>query len=201
VCGCMLGRLRHDHVIQTRDARPGDKLLLSKSLPLEAISIIAHERPERLDLNESDLERARNLIKNPGIAIVREARLALSCGGVTAMHDPTEGGLATGLHELAEAAGCGLTIDYASLPFDQLARQVLEPFAIDPLGAIASGSLLLSCAPDKAEVILAAWQQAGIQASLIGTLTADKQRLLVRDGQTIELPSFTTDEITKVFHE
>ncbi|OPZ60602.1 MAG: Hydrogenase isoenzymes formation protein HypE [Deltaproteobacteria bacterium ADurb.Bin510] len=199
VCGCMLGRLRHDHVIQTRDARPGDKLLLSKNLPLEAISIIAHERPERLDLNPDDLQRARNLIKNPGISVVREARLALSCGGVSAMHDPTEGGLATGLHELAEAADCGLRIDYASLPFDPLARQVLEPFAIDPLGAIASGSLLLACAPDKADAILAAWRQAGVQGSLIGALTADKQRRLVRDGQTIELPSFSADEITKVF--
>jgi len=199
VCGCMLGRLKHDHVIQTRDARPGDKLLLSKSLPLEAISIIAHERPERLELGPADLERARNLIKNPGISVVREARLALAVGGVTAMHDPTEGGLATGLHELAEASGCGLVVDYESLPLDQLTAQVLAPFAIDPLGAIASGSLLLACAPDKAGAILTAWRQAGIRGSLIGEITADQQHLLVKGGQTIELPSFAADEITKVF--
>ena len=52
---------------------------------------------------------------------------------------------------------------------------------------------------NRAGAILTAWRQAGIRGSLIGEMTADHQHLLVKGGQTIELPSFAADEITKVF--
>ncbi len=199
--GFMIGTLAADNIIRTRDAKPGDVVMLSKGIPLEACSILAKEKPEQLDLSPEDLARAQRLIHEPGISVVHDARLALGHGGVTAMHDPTEGGLATGLLELSKACGHGIEVYYENIPMLDLAEKILKPFDIDPLGAIASGSLLLTCEEDAAPGILDAWQSDGINGAIIGRITASKERLLHRGGATIELPIFAADEIAKVFAE
>lgn len=90
--GFMVGTLSQHGVIRSSDARPGDAILLSKGIPIEATSLLAREFPGKLGLDDAALRRAQNLIYDPGISITRDALIALSCGGVTAMHDPTEGG-------------------------------------------------------------------------------------------------------------
>ena len=99
-------------------ARPGDALLITKAIALEGTALIARECPERLGdmLTQHELDRCRRLLHEPGISIVREARLALEVGGVHALHDPTEGGLAAGLRELAEASQVGLIVEQAEIP-------------------------------------------------------------------------------------
>lgn len=89
--GFMVGTLSQHGVIRSSDARPGDAILLSKGIPIEATSLLAREFPGKLGLDDAALRRAQNLIYDPGISITRDALIALSCGGVTAMHDPTEG--------------------------------------------------------------------------------------------------------------
>jgi len=145
------------------------------------------------------LKQAQNLIYDPGIGVTRDARIALETGGVTAMHDPTEGGLATGLFELAGASGCGMEVHLEHIPLIALAEKILPVFSIDPLGALASGSLIVCCRPEYAQAILAAWSQAGICGANIGTITSSQGLILYRDGKQTPLPQFRTDEITKAF--
>src|SRR5690606_8936822 len=98
--------------------------------------------------------------------------------------DPTEGGLATGLLELATASGCGVEVHGEKIPVLTISGGILKAFSMDPLGALASGSLIVCCRDDAAEVILNAWDQAGIAGTRIGTMTASPELVLYRHGKT-----------------
>jgi len=196
--GCMIGYLKGE-IIGASGAKPGDIVLLSKAIPLEAVSILARQIPDRLGLNETTLEQARNLIFAPGISVVKEASIAAALGA-TAMHDPTEGGLATGLMELARASGCGLEVDASKIPVLPIAVSILPGLGIDPLGAIASGSLIACCHPEKAAPILEAWQAAGIQGTAIGRITSGGLDML-KDGAVIPLPEFDRDELARFMEQ
>ncbi|MBN1635239.1 MAG: AIR synthase family protein [Deltaproteobacteria bacterium] len=199
VTGFMIGTLATDKVIRTSGARPGNLILLSKSIPLEALALLAREVPDRIDLDTESLAKVRDLIYDPGLSVVKEARLALEQGAVSAMHDPTEGGLATGLLELARASGCGLEVYREKIPIMEQAAKILPAFDIDPLGAIASGSLLVCCEPEGAHNILNAWRGASISGAIIGRITAEPELKLYHNGICEEFPVFETDEIAKVF--
>jgi hydrogenase expression/formation protein HypE len=197
--GFMVGTLLGEGVVRTSDACPGNLVLLSKSIPIEAACIIAREKPDMLDLEPERLNRAQNLIYNPGISVVKEAHIALKQGGVTAMHDPTEGGLATGLREIAQACGYGITVEEESIQVLDLAEPILARFAIDPLGALASGSLLVCCKEDSAGKILSAWDKNGVPGAVIGRITKETDMILRRGGKDYPMPEFASDEITKIF--
>ncbi|MBN2297997.1 MAG: hypothetical protein JXM72_05360, partial [Deltaproteobacteria bacterium] len=196
--GFMIGTLAGDNIIRTSGACPGNLVLLTKSIPIEGIAVMAQEKSDKLGLDSKSLEKARNLIYDPGISVLQEARIALAQGGVTAMHDPTEGGLATGLREIAAACGYGITVDKESIPILDLAKQILPRFAIDPLGVLASGSLLVCCEHASAQKIISAWKGNGIPGSVIGRITHEKDMVLVYEGKKEMLPEFAADEITKV---
>ena len=84
-----------------------------------------------------------------------EAEIARRSGKVTALHDPTEGGLASAVRELAMVSGAGVEIDAEAVPILAETRAVADALGIDPLGMLASGSLLIAtptggCAKDRA---------------------------------------------------
>ena len=197
--GFMIGTISGHGIIRSSGANPGDAILLSKGIPLEATALLAREFAHKLGLDENTLKKAQDLIYTPGISVVADARIALATGGVTAMHDPTEGGLATGLSELAGASGCGLEVYLERVPIIEHSKKILSVFSLDPLGALASGSLIVCCKPENAGAILAAWEEAGIFGALIGTMTALPDLILYRDGKPEPLPVFKADEITKAF--
>ncbi len=197
--GFMIGVMGEGALSRPSGAGPGDLILLSKRIPIEAVAVIASEASHRLDIGEQTLAEARSLIHDPGISIFKEARLAWDHGGVTAMHDPTEGGLATGLRELALASGCGVEAYADRIPVLPIAEKILPRFSIDPLGALASGSLMVCCEEHSAEGIVAAWAEKGIEGSIIGRLTEARDMVLVQDGARTGLPEFPADEVTKIF--
>ena len=202
VAGQMLGEVAKDKLVLTRNARPGDDLLLTKSIAIEATAIIATEKRHLLQevLSPAKLDRLGNYLRDPGISIVPEARIAVEMGGVHAMHDPTEGGIATGLWELAQAANVGLEIFADALPINSDCRMLCERFDLDPLGVIASGSLLMAVDVDISKSLREALRQNNIEASIIGRVTeADFGVQLVGPGSNHTLPTFARDEITKLF--
>lgn len=93
VVGQMLGEVAPDGLVTAAGARPGDVLLLTKSIAIEGTALLARELSTRLVklLSADELQRCRDLLRLPGISVVREARLALEIGGVHALHDPTRG--------------------------------------------------------------------------------------------------------------
>ncbi len=203
VVGVLIGEVAHDRLITTAGARVGDVVLLVKGLPIEATAIIAREKAEELrrrGYDESFLQRARNYLYEPGISVVAAARLAAEHPGVHAMHDPTEGGLATGLHEMAFAAGTGLILEADRVPILPEGQRLCAEFGLDPLGAIASGGLIVAAEPQAVEGLLCKYAQAGIPCTVIGECVPPEQGLtLLRDGIRRPLPRYDTDEITKVF--
>jgi hydrogenase expression/formation protein HypE len=192
--GFMIGTLE-GRPLGASKANPGDAILLSKAIPIEAVSIIARQMPEKLGLDEETLNKAKNLIHDPGISIIKEASIAAKLGA-TALHDPTEGGLATGLMELARASGCGVEVDLNSIPVLGIAHDMFDRLGIDPLGAISSGSLLACCPFEKAQVIINAWHAQGIEGAAIGSVTKSGL-VLIRNGKKESLPEFSRDELAR----
>jgi hydrogenase expression/formation protein HypE len=204
VVGTMLGEVEPGGLVSTDGARPGDVLLLTKGIAVEGTAIIAREKRAELAGRVPDalLARCAGFLHEPGISVVPEAQLAcrVAGNGVHAMHDPTEGGVITGLHELAAASGCGLEVVGHQLPVLPETRAVCEPFGLDPLGLIASGSLLAAVAPGSAGELISALREAGIQAADIGrVLPAGAERVIIWGDERRPLPMFPRDELARLF--
>jgi hydrogenase maturation factor len=203
VAGCMLGEVEKDRLVTTGGATEGDVLLLTKGVPLEGAAILARERSaeaERRGVAADVIARARDFLRHPGISVLPEARVACGTARVHAMHDPTEGGLATACWELAQAAEVGVRVNREQIPVLPEGRILCETFRLDPLGTIASGSLLLSVSASDADRVVAACRDAGIACAAIGKVTPASEGVsLVSGGIARPMPSFPQDEITKVF--
>lgn len=198
VVGFMLGETDKARLVTTGGAQPGDVVLLTKGIPIEATSIIAREKRAALNgvFDDQFLDRAADFLKTPGISVVKDAHLACEAGGVTAMHDPTEGGLATALWELAEASGCQVRMERAEWPILEEGRQLCAHFGLDPLAAIASGALLFTVRPDSVQVVSQALTAAGIPVFRLGLMAAGDVDVQVA-GARLARPD--RDEIARLF--
>jgi len=144
--GALPGTVKRDALITPKGAKAGDRLLLTKSVPIDGTSILARECVDRLRtvLIEEELITAQNFLSEPGIGVVRDARIAVGAGTVTAMHDPAEGGLNAALWELAEASRPSLHMDLADVPVAPISARICAAFGFDPLETISSGALLIA---------------------------------------------------------
>ncbi len=204
VVGQMLGEVGRDDIVRSSGLRREDDLLLTKGLAIEATAIIAREKSADLLRNEWSLEevdRCADYLDEPGISVVADARLAVASGDVHAMHDPTEGGVATGLMEMATASNVGLEIFADALSVSEETERLCTLFDLDPFGAISSGAMLIGCAPASKTAIVAALADAGIPCAHIGKAKAPDFGLHLRaaDGGLRDLPRFEVDEIVRLF--
>jgi hydrogenase maturation factor len=201
--GTMLGEVAKDKLVTTGGARIGDAIVLTKGVPLEGAAIIAREKgPELIarGVPAPLVARAKKLLRQPGLSVLPEAEIACELATVHAMHDPTEGGVATALRELADAAGVGLRIDRSRIIVIPEGAALCRAFGLDPLGTIASGALLMTLAPAEAGIVIHALAREGIDSHYIGQVVPREQGLLLVDGTRQEpLPTFEQDEITKIF--
>jgi hydrogenase maturation factor len=204
VMGTLLGIVPPDRLVRPDAALPGDVLVLTKRIAVEATSIIAREKAAELSgvFDPVFVQRCRDFLHTPGISVLREAQIAVEVGGVHAMHDPTEGGVATALWELAQAAHLDMTVDAATVPFYDETRQLCAHFGLNPWGVIASGSLLLAVEPAYADRAVDALKRQQIEATVIGRMLerSDQPIVLAQypDGAR-PLPPFERDEITRLF--
>jgi hydrogenase expression/formation protein HypE len=201
VVGCMLGEVMPERLVRSDGAQPGDVLIVTKGIAVEGTAIIAREKADDLaGLDRSLLERCQGFLYDPGISVVRDAAVATAAGTVHAMHDPTEGGLATGLRELGEAAGVGLVVDEAAIPVLPETHTLCTRLGLDPLGLIASGALLMAVAPGDAGAVLDALQEAGIAAARIGRVVEREEGVVLSNAAGERpLPVFERDEIARLF--
>jgi hydrogenase maturation factor len=203
VAGTMLGEVARDKLVTTGGAQVGDAIVLTKGIPLEGAAIIAREKEAELrerGVRPAVIRKARGFLRSPGISVLPEAEIACELATVHAMHDPTEGGVATALHELAAAAGVGLRIDRDRVITLPEGAELCRAFGLDPLGTIASGALLLTLAPADAGIVIHALAREGIDCHFIGQVVPRDQGVTLVSGNHREaLPVFEQDEITKIF--
>ena len=199
--GAMLGEVDKDRVVLSSGARPGDAIVLTKGVAVEGTSLLAREASEALvaaGIEPAAIERARDLLFSPGISVAREAAIACDTVEVHAMHDPTEGGLATGLMELARAADVGLEVDADRIPTVPDCQDFCRALGLDPLGLIASGSLLATVAAGDAARMIEALHKEGVAAHEIGRITPAKGGLKLRSADgLVDLPVFERDELAR----
>ncbi len=196
VSGCMLGEADEGCLVTSAGARVGDDVILAGGIAVEGTAILAREAADELaarGVSAEVISRARSYLDDPGICVARYARAAVQAGGVTSMHDPTEGGLATGLRELAAASRCGIEIARENIHVLNECEIICRALGLDPLGLIASGSLLVTVDADSADNVLGALQQAGVEATRIGRVCEADRGLTFDDGT--RLPVFERDEV------
>ena len=200
--GAMLGEVAKGRAVLTSGAMPGDSVVLTQSIAIEGAAILAREAPDALaarGVAPDVVARARDLLFAPGISVVKAASIAAGIG-VNSMHDPTEGGVATALREVAAAADVGLRIDADSIPLLPECRAICAALGLDPLGLIASGALLATLPPQRAPALIAALADAGMPAAVIGSAVPPEDGLtLIRGGSERELPVFERDELARFF--
>ena len=207
VIGQMMGITHKNALFTSADACAGDVLILTKGLGIEATAIIARECEDQLreKCDAQFLEQAKNYLMDPGISVLKDAQIAIATGGVHAMHDVTEGGVATAVYELAIAAELGVTVYSDKLLnspilYGNITRTLCDMFELNPLGVISSGAMLIASEPEKGEAICRALGATGINADIIGKFLPPEHGLWLKDATDAQkpLPVFETDEIAKL---
>jgi hydrogenase maturation factor len=199
VVGCTMGIIERGKYVTAGGAKTGDKLILTKSAGIEGTAILASDREHQLKraMNTKMLSSAKKFYKQ--ISVVKDAMTAFRTRGVNAMHDPTEGGVAGALHEMADASDMGFRVLEDKIRVQPETLEICKFFQIDPLQLIASGSLLIAAKPSFAEKILKALTKNGIAAEIIGEfLSSAEKRLIIRkDGKIEDLARPETDHLWK----
>ena len=203
IVGSMIGEITSGKYISTAGAKPGDKIVLTKTIGLEGTSILACDLGERLthSLGDDVVQRAKRFSRR--ISVVNEAMIAVKTGGVHAMHDPTEGGIICGLWEIGEASRTGIVAEESRIAVAPETESVCDALGLDPLRLLSSGSLLIAARPANANRITKTLQRSGVAASIIGEITKpEKGRVFVkRDGTRVKLEPPARDELYKVLDE
>ena len=201
VVGCMLAEAENQPIITTSGAKPGDDIVITKGIAIEGTAVLAREAKQILlssRLSQNLVQRAANYLFSPGISVLQEALLAYSRVEVHSMHDPTEGGLATGLWEIANAAQVGILVEENKIPVLPECQAICDKFALNPLGLLASGALIITLAPAETATLLSALAKAGISAEIIGKVVSAEEGLKMHTARgTQELPQFERDELAR----
>lgn len=205
VVGAMLGEVEPDRLVRPETARPGDAVILTKGIAIEGASVLAREAADALrsaGVSAKTLKRAAAYITDPGISVVTEATAACDATTVHAMHDPTEGGLATALRELAEVCGCGVHVDREAIIVLPESRVICDALGLDPLGLLASGALLIAVAESDCTRVIVSIEETGVPARRIGSLVdAAGGAIMMVNGKPEPLPSFDRDEVASFLSE
>ena len=201
VVGSLAGTVRKNRLIDKKSMKTGDLLLMTKSVAVEGTAIIAREMEHKLlsmGFSDADVYSCKQFLDH--ISIMEEARIARDTGGVTAMHDVTEGGLATAATELSIAGRHRIRINMDRIPIFPQTQRICDAFNISPLGLIGSGSLLICCSPDTKDDILAGIRNAGIHATCIGEVLENGEGVEAMDGgKPGAWPEFKVDELARLF--
>ena len=201
VMGTMLGEVEKDRLITTGGAQEGDSIVVTKGLAIEGTALLARDFPGELrdvGLEESVIESSAALLDRVGISVLQDANLCTQ-SEVHSMHDITEGGLITALHEVASASGLGVAVEEDSVPILPETAEVCTALELHPMGLLASGAMLVTLHPQYTPRLLYTLEYAGIDAWEIGQMiSADEGRVLfARNGEEVPLPVFERDELAR----
>ena len=195
VVGQMLG-IATERTVPTGGLCPDDAIVQVGPAPIEGAAVLADILPgERLaTVSAGVLEAARSALDAPGILVVEPA-LAAARAGASALHDPTEGGLSTGLHEMADASGVSLAVKAERILWFEAGLELCAVAGLDPWGTLASGTLLAGFASDRLGAALHDLERAGHIVSVIGRAERGSGVTL---GGAAPLARFERDELSRL---
>ena len=201
VVGQMLGESKKSELVRKTSQQPGDIIILTRGVAIEGTAILARAQSAALEkkVGCAAVRRAQHLLLDPGISVIQDARLAVRWGEIHAMHDPTEGGLLSGLAEIAMAGGVGLRVWKEKIPILPETLLFSRVLRFDPLALIASGALLVVAAPHSVPRLLRAYARRRIPAASIGVIRPHQEGIWVEeDGRRARLSVPERDEIARL---
>ena len=163
------------HVVSDAGLRPGDRILVTGSIGDHGLAILATR-------GELALETALASDVAPLNGLVRRA-LAVGGDGIIAMKDPTRGGLASALHEMADKGGVGIVVDERAVPIRDEVRSAGELLGIDPLLVANEGKAVIGLRPAVADAVLDAIRAhpLGRDAAIVGDCVAERPGSVIVD--------------------
>lgn len=201
--GQMLGEVTPTGLVRKTHITTGDQILLTQGVAIEGTAILAREKSGQLRgrVGADLLARAARFLIDPGISVVGAALTAAKFGeAVHAMHDPTEGGLVTGLFELVAPAALGLQVIRECIPVFPETDSICRALSLDPLKLIASGALLIAVTREEADSVLTALRATGIPVAVIGEVRSHSDGVtIVTNGKLTPLTPAVRDEIARAF--
>lgn len=191
-----VGKAKKNQRITTKGAKPGQEIIVTKSIGIEGTYIMATEKEEELSTRYSKefIEQAKEM-KNQ-LSIVKEAMIAKEYN-VTSMHDITEGGIFGALWEVGEASEVGMEIQLSKIPIKQETIEFCNYFDLNPYMLISSGSLLIVA--DRGNDVVDALKEKGIEATIIGKIVEDKEKVVILEEEKRFLTPPKSDEIYKIW--
>tara|TARA_Y100000590_G_scaffold469326_1_gene656195 strand:+ start:18394 stop:19404 length:1011 start_codon:yes stop_codon:yes gene_type:complete len=203
--GTLLGELDSKNIIMTAGIKDGDAIILTKGIAIEGTSLLCREAETellKLGVHPDIINTGKGMLFEPGISVRADAELARKTVKVNAMHDPTEGGIATGLQEMASASGLGLNIETSEIVIFEESKIICDALELNPLGLISSGALLLATNSDNASKLISAFRENNIVANIIGTATKQHKGVnVLKDGVMRVMESFDRDELARYFDQ
>jgi len=203
VTGMLVGTVDKKDLLDKRTIQPGDSIIMTKAAGIEGTAIIARECAEqlrRMGMPETEIEQCRQYLDR--ISVLEEARIASCSGAVSAMHDVTEGGIVTAIEELSAAGGCKLRVAMEKIKIYPLTERLCRLLAINPLGLIGSGCLLICCKPEGEENVCAALTAADIDNAVIGEVLDRGEGIdALYNTKPAAWPHFEVDELARFFQE
>lgn len=195
VVGQMLGVSETGRFVTTAGVRPGDVIVQVGKAPVEGAAVLAEEFSARLGgVDPVVVRAAADALTEPGISVV-EAALAATELGATALHDPTEGGLWSGLHEMARAAGVALRVDTARIAWFEPGVVLCRALGADPGAMLASGALLCSFPAGEVETAIRMLAARDHPVAVIGVAAAGRG---VTDTEGRSVPWPERDEVARL---
>jgi hydrogenase maturation factor len=182
VVGSMFGEVEKEKLVR-KSAKVGDSIVLVKGIAIEGTSIIAREKAGEVlaRYGKDFLERCKNFIYEPGISVVQEALIARDFA--TSMHDPTEGGLFTGLYELAKASDMGIVVYKDKIRVYPETSRLCKDYNLSPYSIFASGALLVTTPRERTAELIHRYNGEGVKAIEIGKLREKGRGLKIIDGE------------------
>lgn len=179
-----LGTFGKRKPILTKGARVGDRILITKGIPLEGTGILASDFSQtalKLGLTETDIIEAKQLMER--VSVIPEAMI-LGEQGATAMHDVTRGGLLETLLEISSLSGVGIEIDYEKINIPAVAARFAEAFQFDPLKMISSGTLAAAMPAARLDSAIQALHEKDIPCADIGEVVPGEDVRITKGDET-----------------
>jgi hydrogenase maturation factor len=198
IVGYMVGLVDKDKYVTSGGARPNHDLIMTKFAGIEGTALLAMDFSHKLKLDSRTIAHARNLSNS--ISIVKDATIAIKKGGVSAMHDPTEGGILQGIWEIGEASKVGFIVHERKIHIRAETKRICSLLGINPLRLMSSGCLLIAADNRNSARIVRRLRHNGIGAEIIGNFTRrERGRKLVRiNGSKVNIKASERDELYRV---